>query len=328
MDTGTHIAMGVALGGIATIDPTIHDNPVLFGAVMVGTIVGSHAPDFDTVLKLKNNAVYLRHHRGITHSIPLVIFWGFFISSLLYIAVPNSPYFTLWRWTALAVVIHVFVDIFNAYGTQALRPFSNRWIALGFINTFDPVIFVAHLIGFGLWGIGLHPTAVFLSIYGLLSLYYLKRYWQKRVLEHKLLLYYGENEVEGIYTSPTIKQSIWRLAVTTKNSFYVARAIDGNIQIVHQFPRVPLPNNKLIATAKTDKNVAAFLSFSSVYRWEMVEYENYKEIRFIDLRYRSKDHYPFVAVVKISNNLDILNSYTGWIFSEDKLQDKLLIEDD
>ena len=34
-----------------------------------------------------------------------------------------------------------FVDIFNSYGTQALRPISNKWIQLGVINTFDPIIF-------------------------------------------------------------------------------------------------------------------------------------------------------------------------------------------
>lgn len=324
MDTATHIAMGIALGGIATADPAIAENPVLFSAVMVGTIVGSHAPDFDTVLKLKSNAVYLRHHRGITHSIPLVLFWGWFISSLIYLAVPNLSYGPIYRWTALAVVIHVFVDIFNAYGTQALRPFSNKWIALGFINTFDPVIFTAHIIGFVLWGVGLNPAIVFLSIYSILVLYYVKRYLQKKAMVKKLTLYYGE--VEGVYASPTINQNIWRLAITTNDSFYVARAIDGNIQIVHKFDRIPLPNNQLIATAKTDKNVAAFLSFSSVYRYEITEYDRYTEVRFIDLRYRAKDHYPFVAVVNISENLDILSSFTGWVFSEDKLQDKLLIE--
>src|SRR5699024_6451492 len=128
MDTGTHIAMGVAIGGIATIDPVIQQDPIFFSAVIAGTIIGSHAPDFDTILKLKNNAVYLKHHRGITHSIPLVIFWGLLISSIIYFIVPGLPFLNIWFWTTLAVVLHVFVDLFNAYGTQAFRPFSKKWI--------------------------------------------------------------------------------------------------------------------------------------------------------------------------------------------------------
>ena len=40
---------------------------------MLATIAGSNIPDIDTVLKLRNNAKYIRNHRGITHSIPAVI---------------------------------------------------------------------------------------------------------------------------------------------------------------------------------------------------------------------------------------------------------------
>ncbi|WP_041450093.1 metal-dependent hydrolase [Amphibacillus xylanus] len=325
MDTGTHIAMGIALGGIATIDPVIQQNPIFFTAVMAGTIIGSHAPDFDTILKLRNNAVYLRHHRGITHSIPLMIFWGLFISGIIYLIVPDIPYINIWFWTALAVFLHVLVDIFNAYGTQAFRPFSRKWVGLGFINTFDPVIFSAHIIGFAFWLLGASPVKTFLIIYFLLVLYYLKRFWQKKVLERKIRRSFYN--VEGIFTSPTISQKIWRVAITTKDKFYVARANDGNIQIVDQFERTPVPDTEIMRVAKTDQNVDAFLSFSKVYRWEQTEYDAYTEVRFIDLRYRSKDHYPFVAVVKITKDLQILKSYTGWIFSEAKLQDKLLIED-
>ncbi len=32
-------------------------------------------------------------------------------------------------------------------GTQALRPFTNKWLTLGIINTFDPIIFTIHGIG-------------------------------------------------------------------------------------------------------------------------------------------------------------------------------------
>ncbi len=76
MDTGTHIVMGVALGGLATLDPAVQQDPLLFQAIFAGTVIGSHAPDFDTVLKLRDNATYIRHHRGISHSIPAVIFLG------------------------------------------------------------------------------------------------------------------------------------------------------------------------------------------------------------------------------------------------------------
>src|SRR5690625_7548588 len=89
---------------------------------------------------------------------------------------------------------------------------------------------------------------------------------------------------------------------------------------VYQFQNI-----KMMDKAKQDKNISAFLSFSPIYRWEITEYENYDEVRFTDLRYRNDGYYPFVAVVQIDNDMNILSSYTGWIFSEQKLQNKLAL---
>lgn len=325
MDTGTHIVMGVAISGLATLDPAVSQDPALFNAVFVGAIVGSHAPDFDTVLKLRNNAAYIRNHRGATHSIPAVVLWGFLISGLIYSFVPEVSYLHLWAWIALAVAIHVFVDIFNAYGTQALRPFSNRWVALGFINTFDPYIFFLHIAGIIAWLLGATPGYTWLVIYAVILLYYMKRYIDKKEIVRKIYDFFPDTV--QVATSPTMKQNNWRVAITTKTHFYVGSVDNGHIQIIDEFERVPLPQSEMMDLAKTDKNIAAFLSFSPVYRWEINDGDDFTEVRFIDLRYRSKGYYPFVAVVHIDDNKRIMSSYTGWIFSEYKLQNKLNISD-
>ena len=325
MDTGTHVVMGIALGGLATLDPVVANDPTLFNAVLVGTLVGSQAPDFDTILKLKNNAVYIRNHRGLTHSIPAVIFWGILIAAIIYMFVPGISLLHLWLWTFLAVIVHVFVDIFNAYGTQAYRPFSHKWIALGFINTFDPYIFSLHVVGIIAWILGAHPGYTFLMIYGIITLYYIKRYSDKREIFKKIYEYFPTTE--HVATSPTMKQNNWRVAITTEDRFYVGSVENGHIQLMDEFERIPLPKSKIIEIAKTDKNIEAFLSFSPVYRWEITENERFTEVRFIDLRYRSKGRYPFVDVEQIDPHLNIINSYTGWIYSEQKLQKKLLFGD-
>src|SRR5699024_11153029 len=59
IDTGTHVAMGVALGRVATLDLVVSNDSTLFTAVMVGSLIGSQAPDFHPVLKLKDNAAYV-----------------------------------------------------------------------------------------------------------------------------------------------------------------------------------------------------------------------------------------------------------------------------
>ncbi|MRG87530.1 metal-dependent hydrolase [Salinibacillus xinjiangensis] len=322
MDTATHISMGVALGGLATLDPVVQQDSTLFTCVMVGTIVGSNAPDFDTLLKLKNNAVYIRNHRGITHSIPAVIVWGVTIATVIHTFVPQVNFVHLYFWTFLAVILHVFVDIFNAYGTQAARPINRNWIALGFINTFDPYIFGLHAVGIVAWLLfGADPGITFLLLYFIIALYYVKRYFDKKEIVSKIEQHF--DDVESIVTSPTIKHNVWRIAITTTENFYVARAEGGKIKILDQFKRKKLPDHPAMHKALQDDNVQAFIFFSPVYRWEIEESDNYTEVRFIDLRYRSKGHYPFVAVVKLDSDYHIRNSYTGWIYSEDKLQKKL-----
>ena len=323
MDTGTHVVMGIALGGLATLDPVVASSHATATSVLIATIAGSQIPDIDTVLKLRNNAIYIRNHRGITHSIPAVLIWPLVLLAVIYPFFPGANLIHLWAWTFAAVFIHVFVDIFNAYGTQALRPFSNKWVALGVINTFDPFIFGIHVLAIVIWFLGAYPGYTFLIMYMVIFGYYLLRFSaQHKVLAQVKTLIPDATE---IIIAPTMKFHQWRIAAMNKKQFFVGKALNGKVEILDLFNRVPVPETAVIEAAKKDKNLSAFLSFSPVYRWEVDEYNDYYEVRFIDLRYRSNGHYPFVAVVQLDCNLKRISSYTGWVFSEKKLRKKLSI---
>jgi inner membrane protein len=314
--------MGFALGGLATLDPVVADHAVNTHSVLVATVIGSQIPDIDTALKFKSNAVYIRNHRGITHSIPAVILWPLLVSSFVNILFPSANLLHLWIWSFVAVFLHVFVDIFNAYGTQAIRPISMKWVALGIINTFDPIIFCFHVIGLALWGFGLNPGYTFSTMYIILIFYYLLRFqeqWCVRQAVKKVV-----PDAKKIIISPTIRFYKWKIAVMTSDYLYVAKAEKRNITILDTYKQIPVPNTPEIEAAKKDKNLSAFLSFSPIFRWEVKEKDDHSfEVRFIDLRYRSKGHYPFVAVVQLDEQLNITGSYTGWIFNKEKLRKKL-----
>lgn len=321
MDTATHLVMGAALGGLATLDPVVATEPMTKYAVMTAAVIGSQAPDIDTILKLRNNAVYIRNHRGATHSIPAVILWPLLITGILALVFPGSDVLHLWLWSQIAVFLHVFVDIFNAYGTQALRPFSSKWIALGVINTFDPFIFSAHVAGLLLWLIGFHPGYTFLVIYALLIGYYILRFQMQGAIKKGVQRLIPD--AEEIIIAPTIRFNLWRIAVKTPTHFYVARGYRRSVTILDKYKRVRVPENELFKAAQKNDNLAAFLHFSPVYRWEVAEYDDCYEVKFIDLRYRNNGHYPFVAVVQLDLDYNVIGSYTGWIFSEEKLRKKL-----
>ncbi|WP_342468547.1 metal-dependent hydrolase [Ureibacillus sp. FSL K6-3587] len=324
MDTGTHLVMGIALGGLSLIDPVVANHSVTFAAVLTGTIVGSQAPDVDTILKLRNNAVYIRHHRGITHSVPAVILWPIGITAIASLIFQEANVLHLWLWTFLAVFLHVFVDIFNAYGTQALRPFSRKWVALGVINTFDPYIFGIHCVGIILWVLRMDPVTIFTTMYLVIIGYYILRYLVQQSVKNAVRKTIPDAEV--IIVAPTMRFFIWRVAAKSQTHYYVGRAFGRTINIYDKFKIRPLPKTPLVEKALSDPNLSAFLSFSPIYHWDISELENgLTEVRLIDLRYRSNERYPFVAVAHLDEDLNIVTSYTGWIFSEDKLQRKLQI---
>lgn len=324
MDTGTHIVMGIALGGLALADPVVANDSTMFAAAMTATVIGSQAPDVDTVLKLRNNAVYIRHHRGITHSLPAVFLWPLAITAILSLIFDDSNTLHLWMWAQIAVALHVFVDIFNAYGTQALRPFSRKWIALGVINTFDPFIFTLHCIGILIWLFGANPIWTFTIMYIIIFAYYICRFALQTAI--KKVVHHTIQDEQFVIVAPTIRFFSWRVAAVSKTHYYVGQAYGRTVNIYDKFEVHPLPKTELVDVALKDSNFASFISFSPLYNWEINELENgLTEIRLIDLRYRSNDRYNFVAVAHLDGNNKIQTSFTGWVYSEDKLQKKLQI---
>lgn len=186
VDTSTHIAMGIGLAGLAHLDPAVANQPGMTESILMATIIGSNAPDFDAIYRLKGNAAYYRRHRGASHSLPALPFWCFFVSAFAFLFNPAADYLHLLLWTSVAVVLHVAVDVFNVYGTKALYPFDKRWLAYNTIHIFDPFIMALHLAGVALWLAGLHPGYVFASVYALLLAYYFWRWKYAKMVKRKV----------------------------------------------------------------------------------------------------------------------------------------------
>ncbi|MGK0555137.1 metal-dependent hydrolase [Macrococcus capreoli] len=322
MDTATHVVMGVALAGLATIDPAIS---TMYPAVVTAVMVGSQIPDIDTVLKLKNNAVYINNHRGITHSIPFTILWPIVLTLLVCLIFKEQQYLHIWLWAQIAVFLHVFVDIFNSYGTQALRPLTKKWIQIGIINTFDPVIFILHLCAIALWYFGGPPVYIFSALFIILVIYYItRRLLQQSIKRAVIKLIPKDETIIKTFVAPTIRFYEWRIAIQTNTHDYIGRSYKRSVNFSDRFKRVPFPDKALMQYAQYDDNFKAFINFSSIYRWTVTKTDYGHELRFIDLRYLKNGHYSFVAIIALDETYHVTHSYTGWVFSEEKLQKKLM----
>lgn len=324
MDTGTHLLIGLGLAGLAHVDPVIAADPTAASAVLVGTVLGQQAPDFDSLLRLKGTSVYIRNHRGASHAFPTWFVWAGLITMVLSLGFGTLPVFHIAGWVLLAVAAHVLGDMFNAYGTQVLRPITDKWISLNVIHIFDPFLFVSHLVAIFMWSAGLErPEVIFPVLYLLIACYYVWRIAHHYLKERSLPDQDPEYQIGDKYTLlATISPFSWNI---------VKQRVDGSFSLgewknegVRWVDRVSCHRHEAVEASKEHPDIASFLYFSSYACAELKEHAWGYEVRWADVRYRHRKQYPFVAVLLLDRDMAPIDSYVGWL-SEERLAKKLQV---
>ena len=322
LDTATHFAFGFGLAGLAQIDPNVSGDLWTTAAITVGTVLGSQAPDADTLFRFRGNEWYIRHHRGLSHSIPAWFFWTLLISLPVWMLFPGVSLWTLMLWVFVAVVVHVFTDLFNTYGTQAIRPVSPRWIAWHIIPIFDPFLFVAHIAAIGLWISGLLKAGIiFPALYVLIALYYLWRPAARRRVMAALPRQDGDFRRGDRYTAiPTVRWSVWNVVKRREDGSYRLGTVKkGRLAWAEHYESQTSPE---IERSKSHPAVAAFLSYSSHPCPRMEKRGRDTVVSWIDTRYRHRKRFPLMAVVKYNAAMEPVYGYVGWANGK-KLERKL-----
>ncbi|GAB2676509.1 metal-dependent hydrolase [Paenibacillus thermoaerophilus] len=322
MDTGTHLVIGLSLAGLAHLDPAVASDPHVAAAVLVGTIAGSQAPDLDGLLRFRGNAVYIRNHRGLSHSLPAVFLWSAAITALIGLVFDPLPIWHVAFWVLVAVSFHVFSDCFNTYGTQAARPFTEKWISWNIIHIFDPVLFSLHTIGLLIWAFGLaEPRIIFSVVYGFTALYYVARTIQHRRVERRLPIQDREYAEGDRYTAiPTIHLYHWNVVKRRADGSYRLGEVRNGV--LRWVDRAVCDSHPAIEATRSHPDVQAFLYFTSYACAECREHAWGYEVRWTDVRYRHRKQYPFVAVLLLNRRMETTDSYVGWL-SESRLEKKL-----
>lgn len=322
MDTGTHFVFGLGLGGLAMIDPVITSHTYGPIAILLGTIAGSNAPDLDGLLRFKSNADYIKNHRGLSHSFPAIGGWAVLITTALSLLFREIPWWHIGFWVLLAVVIHVFTDLFNSYGTQAFRPVSKKWVAWNIIHIFDPFIFSSHLLAILLWISGIAaPQIVFPVLYILLAVYYCWRTLEYRKLFRKLPQQDPTGQSGDRYTLlPTVSLYRWNIVrQSTDCTFGVGEWDHGKLRWLDS---LKCDEHPAIDASKQHQDVQAFLSVTPFPCGSVKQQTWGYEVRWVDIRYRYRRQYPFVAVVLMDLSLVPIQSYVGWL-SDERLEKRL-----
>jgi len=310
MDTGSHLLFGVTLAGLAHLDPTIAENSTLATAIMASTVVGSHAPDFDTVVRLKGFTSYVKFHRGITHSLPALLIWPFLIAIPVGLTFQLMNEWTiLYFWSFLAVTFHVFLDSLNLYGVQSLRPLTKKWIHADILSIFEPFLFMLHLFGLILWGVFHYdPGSVFIWVYLITFVYIGIRYFQHKYLVKKV---FQRLDTKGIcHVFPSFNWFFWRFVVEGENTFYTGK-IEYNKVITEEMYQKNHKNPIIEATMETD-GVRTFLNFAQRIHVSYQELQDGYEVHWSDVRFWHDRKLPFGVDVKLDQDLNVVKQRFGW----------------
>lgn len=322
MDTGTHFVFGLGLGGLAMIDPVVSSHAYGPIAILLGTVAGSNAPDLDSLLRFKSNADYIKNHRGLSHSFPAIIGWAAIITLIVWLMFRHIPWWHIGGWVLLSVIVHVFVDLFNSYGTQAYRPISRQWVAWNIIHIFDPFIFSSHLIAIVLWISGFaDPKVVFPVLYGLIAVYYIWRTLVHRRLTQSIPRSDRDRQDGDRYAiMPTVSLYRWNVVrESTDGTYGIGEWDQGTLKWIDSLKCDVHP---ALDASKTHQDVQAFLSVTPFPCGHVKRHTWGYEVRWVDVRYRYRKQYPFVAVVMMDFNYAPLQSYVGWL-SDDRLEKRL-----
>ncbi len=310
MDTGSHLLFGVTLAGLAQLDPVVSQSPALQHALLIGVVLGSNAPDFDGLMRLKGYSWYLRHHRGITHSLPALLIWPALLSPLMALSFGVWNHFPLlFLWMFISVAFHVFLDMLNSYGVQCARPVTKDWVHLDILAIFEPFLFAIHALGASVWLVtGNAPALLLAWIYAATF-----GYIAVRAIQHWSLLLKLRDALDrqGVYhVLPGFHWFRWTFVAEGEENFYTGK-IDFGIVSVQEVLSKAEQDRIIQATMGTD-GVRAFLSFSQRIHVTYQELNDGYEVKWSDVRFWHNRKLPFGVDVRLDRNLNVVGSNLGW----------------
>ena len=122
--------------------------------------LAAEAPDLDTLWALRGPVAGFEHHRGITHTlvglpveaaavVGVVWLWHRWRTTRPRAKAPVAPvrWGVLYGLCLIALLSHLLLDWTNNYGVRPFFPFNPRWYAGSFVFIFEPVLFLALLVG-------------------------------------------------------------------------------------------------------------------------------------------------------------------------------------
>jgi inner membrane protein len=264
MDTLTHIALGACVGE-AMLGKKLGKKALLIGAF------ANSVPDFDFVTSFWMSIDRsLLAHRGFTHSflfaVLIAVLLGYFFQR--WFKRFNITFRTWIIFFLIEILLHLFIDAFNNYGTGWFEPFSHARISFNSIFVVDP--FYSIWLGIAMLVLLIlkkdHPGRKFWIEFGLgiSTLYFMYCVVNKFKTDSdiKNMLKTQQISYTKYFTTPTpLNNWLWYVVAGNEKGYYIGyySVFDSQKKInLHYYPQ----NDSLLNPVRDQEEVQRLLRFS------------------------------------------------------------------
>lgn len=267
MDSLTHVVLG-ACTGEALLGKRLGKKAMLWGAI------AESIPDIDFVSGFwLNPANDLLAHRGFTHSLLFAVLATPF-TALLAEKWHRPHNISLKKWMlffGIGILVHLFIDLFNVYGTGLLEPFSNQRFSFNTLFVADPFFSVVPAIAFTILLVlhKKHRHRMRWAFIGMLApaLYLVMAVYNKLSIDTAVTNIAAAQEVPAkrYFTTPVpLNNFLWYAVMESDSGYHIGyrSVFDKKQQISFRyFPR----NENLLDTLRDHEDLQHLLRFSQGY---------------------------------------------------------------
>ena len=298
MDTLTHIVLGACIGE-AIAGKQLGKKAIILGAI------AQNIPDIDFVASFwLPTATDVLAHRGFTHS----LLFALLVTPLLaYFSVRlfRSGGLSIAKWSlfwGLQILVHIFIDAFNVYGTGWFEPFSHYRVSFNTMFVADPLFsiwpaVVTVLLLLARTGIRRRMTWVKIAL-GLSALYMVAGIAFKFSIDRSLENGLTKKGIftEGYFTTPTpLNNLLWYIVAKNDSGYYIGyrSVLDKAVGIDMHFVR---KNDSLLKTQGNREDIDKLLRFSQGYYATELWHDTvvFDDLRFGEMYGCGNTRRPFV----------------------------------
>lgn len=284
MDSLTHIVLGAAIGE-AMLGKKLGKKGMLWGAL------ANSLPDVDVIANAFTDPVNaLLIHRGLTHSFFFALLVSPILAYFFYKShLKNKLAFKNWLlFFLIAIATHDLIDVFTAYGTGLLEPFSHKRFSTNSIFVADPLYTLPLLIAALILLVLKNNSAkrVYINATGLVvsCVYLTLTFFNKASVNYTSQISLKDQHISYIdlITTPApLNNILWNVIAKNDSGYYTGyySLLDSNKKIdLRYFPK----NEYLLNYFPSSKNVEKLKFFSNNF-YTLSERDT--EIYFNDLRF-------------------------------------------